>query len=156
MAQTQCTGFVVNFRKLFTILWQGALWSWAGQYWIHTHTNKAAMVIPPLEHLQRDEYRHKWEMVWAWARNSNKTTSKSCGKCQYKQILRERPKTRHCNQEQTRNKLRVHWYIHSTEKNTSVKITERLSKYKDLEIKVERMWGVKATTILVVIKGSWY
>ena len=44
----------------------------------------------------------------------------------------------------------------STEKNTSVKITERLSKYKDLEIKVERMWGVKATTILVVIKGSWY
>ena len=44
----------------------------------------------------------------------------------------------------------------STEKNTSVKVTERLSKYKDLEIKVERMWGVKATTILVVIKGSWY
>ena len=44
----------------------------------------------------------------------------------------------------------------STEKNTSVKVTERLSKYKDLEIKVERMWGVKATTVLVVIKGSWY
>ena len=43
-----------------------------------------------------------------------------------------------------------------TAKNTSVKVTERLSKYKDLEIKVERMWGVKATTILVVIKGSWY
>ena len=56
---------------------------WAGQYWIHTHTNKAAMVIPLLEHLQRDEYRHKWEMVWAWAPNSNKTTSQSCGKCQY-------------------------------------------------------------------------
>ena len=28
-----------------------------------------------------------------------------------------------------------------TEKNTSVKVTERLSKYKDLEIKVERTWG---------------
>ena len=26
----------------------------------------------------------------------------------YKQILRERPKTRHCNQEQTRNKLPAH------------------------------------------------
>ena len=37
-----------------------------------------------------------------------------------------------------------------TEKNTSVKVTEKLSKYKDLEIKVERMWG-KATTIPVVI-----
>ena len=51
-----------------------------------------------------------------------------------------------------------------TEKNTSVKVTERLSKYKDLEIEVQRMCvcvcvcgggggggGVKATTIPVVI-----
>ena len=27
--------------------------------------------------------------------------------------------------------------------NTSVKTTEKLNKYKDLEIKVERMWGAK-------------
>ena len=38
-----------------------------------------------------------------------------------------------------------------TEKNTSVKVTEKCSKYKDLEIKVERMWGMKATTVPVVI-----
>ena len=38
-----------------------------------------------------------------------------------------------------------------TEKNTSVKVTEKFSKYKDLEIKVERMWGMKATTVPVVI-----
>ena len=38
-----------------------------------------------------------------------------------------------------------------TEKNTSVKVTEKLSKYKDLEIEMKRMRGMKATTIPVVI-----
>ena len=37
-----------------------------------------------------------------------------------------------------------------TEKNTSVHVTEKLSKNKDLEIKIETMWGMKATTIPVV------
>ena len=38
-----------------------------------------------------------------------------------------------------------------TEKNTLVKVTEKLSKYEDFEIEVGRKWGMKATTILVVI-----
>ena len=36
------------------------------------------------------------------------------------------------------------------EKNTSVKVTEKLSKNKDLEIEIETMWGMKATTIPLV------
>ena len=35
--------------------------------------------------------------------------------------------------------------------NTSVKTTEKLIKYKDLEIEVERMWGLKTTIVLVVM-----
>ena len=37
-----------------------------------------------------------------------------------------------------------------TEQNTSVRVTEKLSKYKDLKIEIERMWGMTATTIPVV------
>ena len=35
--------------------------------------------------------------------------------------------------------------------NTSVKTTETLTKYKDLESEVERMWGLRTTTVPVVI-----
>ena len=35
--------------------------------------------------------------------------------------------------------------------NTSVKTTEKLNKYIDLEIEVERTWGLKTTTVPVVM-----
>ena len=35
--------------------------------------------------------------------------------------------------------------------NTSVKTTEKPNKHKNLEIEVERMWGLKTTTVLVVM-----
>ena len=35
--------------------------------------------------------------------------------------------------------------------NTLFKTTEKLTKYKDLEIEVERMWGLKTTTVPVVM-----
>ena len=38
-----------------------------------------------------------------------------------------------------------------TERNTSIKMTEKLSRYKDLKIEIERLWGMKATTIRVII-----
>ena len=37
-----------------------------------------------------------------------------------------------------------------SDKNTSVKIVEKLSKCNDLEIEIERMWGMKTTTVPVV------
>ena len=38
-----------------------------------------------------------------------------------------------------------------TERNISVKTTEKLSKYKDLELEIARMWGAKTATVPAVI-----
>ena len=35
--------------------------------------------------------------------------------------------------------------------HTSVKTKEKLNKYKDSEIEVERIWGLKTTTVPVVL-----
>ena len=39
----------------------------------------------------------------------------------------------------------------SLDTNTSVKATQKFTKYKDLEMEVERMWGLKTTTVPVVM-----
>ena len=41
-----------------------------------------------------------------------------------------------------------------TEKNNSVKVTEKLSNHMDFEIEIERMWGMKASTIPVQRVGG--
>ena len=38
-----------------------------------------------------------------------------------------------------------------SDRNTSVKVTEKLSKYKDLELETSRMWGMRTETIPVII-----
>ena len=38
-----------------------------------------------------------------------------------------------------------------SDQNTSVKVAEKLSKYKDLEIEITKMWGLKTITVPVVI-----
>ena len=51
-------------------------------------------------------------------------------------------------------KLRTCWLIETsvpTERNTSTRTAEKLSKYKDLEIENEKMWGMNTTTIPVVL-----
>ena len=39
----------------------------------------------------------------------------------------------------------------STERNTSIKMTEKFSKYKDQEIEIEKMWSMNTMTIPVII-----
>ena len=38
-----------------------------------------------------------------------------------------------------------------TERNTSLKTMEKLTKYKDLEIEIKKMWEMKPTTVPVII-----
>ena len=38
-----------------------------------------------------------------------------------------------------------------SDRNTSVRVAEKLSKYKDLEIEITKMWGLKTITVPVVI-----
>ena len=38
-----------------------------------------------------------------------------------------------------------------TERNTSLKTIEKLTKYKDLEIEIEKTWGMKTITVPVII-----
>ena len=38
-----------------------------------------------------------------------------------------------------------------SDRNTSVKVAEKLSKYKDLEIEITKMWGLKTITVPVVL-----
>ena len=38
-----------------------------------------------------------------------------------------------------------------SDRKTSVKVTEKLSKYKDLEIETNRMWGMRTETIPAII-----
>ena len=47
---------------------------------------------------------------------------------------------------QERENLSAHWHV-CAPKNTALKMTEKLLKYKDLETEIEKMWGMNTTAI---------
>ena len=75
-----------------------------------------------------------------------------CGTCRYKptkEVKANRPDIVVKNEEE-RTCQHIEISI-PTESNTSIKLTEKLSKYKDLEIEIEGLWGMKTTTIPVIL-----
>ena len=43
-----------------------------------------------------------------------------------------------------------------SDRDTSVKVAEKLSKYKDLDMEIARMWGMKTKMVPVVIGQRAY
>ena len=90
---------------------------------------------------KRDEYKKKGQMVRTWALN-NKRKRQHHNLVGYANADRMWDKANRQDiviKNRQEKKLPVHWYDIPTEKNTSVKVTEKLSKYRDLEIEIERM-----------------
>ena len=149
MVQTQCAGYVINSRKPLIILWQGAL-SWPK---LNTYTD---MTKPPHTYtgtckelninVEEKWYEHEPQTV---TERDNITILWDMPIQTDREIKANRPDIV-IKDKQGKSCLLIDMSI-PTEKNTSVKVTEKLSKYKDLEIEIERMWGMKATTIPVVI-----
>ena len=103
---------------------------------------------------KRDEYWKKREMVRTWALNSNRKRQHH-SLVGYANANRLRDKANKqdigIKNRQEKNCLFIYMTIH-TEKNTSVKVTEKLSKYRPWN----RNWqnvGVKASAILEVIEA---
>ena len=72
--------------------------------------------------------------------------SRYCGTCRYTQTGPNE------NHHKTKTCKFIDMAVPS-DRNTSVKVTEKLSKYKDLEIETSRMWGMRTETIPVIIGG---
>ena len=43
-----------------------------------------------------------------------------------------------------------------TDDNISVKIYDKISNYKDLEIEIKKMWHFKTTTVSLIVGGPGY
>ena len=152
MVQTQCAGFVANFRKRLTIHCTVAgCPQLAKTEYLHRH-NKATTYLQwdickemnidtsekwyehePQTVTDKDNITILWDMPIQTDREIEANRSDIVIK-----------------KEQEKSCLLIDMSI-PTEKNTSVKVTEKLSKYKDLEIEIERMWGMKAKTIAIVV-----
>ena len=47
--------------------------------------------------------------------------------------------------------LQMYTVLVPSNRNTSTKVIEKLSEYKDLEIETMRMWGMRTETVLVIV-----
>ena len=94
-------------------------------------------------------------MVRAYTRNSNKNEDETCTVLWDmpvhidKEIKSNRPDISVKDQE-LKTCLLIDMAV-PVERNTSVKMVEKLSKYRDLEIEISRMCGLKTETVPVVI-----
>ena len=116
-------------------------------------------IVSGCPELAKTEYIHRHDKHWKACHNYNIKTSEKCYDHEPETVTENEDATIlwdmpiHTDRKITANRPDIVIKDHKTKtcKFIDMAVTEKLSKYKDLEIETSRMWGMRTETIPVII-----